>query len=78
MIPESLLIWAKNTTATSEYGTIPETTCAARTNEEKTSSATSFSSIPKSMNYWAITNIDEVNKRVMIFHMCYIIESHVI
>ena len=78
MIQESLLIWAKNTTTISEYGTIPETTCATRTNEEKTSGATSFSSFPKSKNYWAITNIDEVNRRVMIFHMCYIIESHVI
>ena len=48
MIPESLLIWAKNTTTTSEYGTIPETTSATRTNEEQTSSATSFSSFPKS------------------------------
>ena len=30
MIPESLLIWAKYTTTSSEYGSIPETTSATR------------------------------------------------
>ena len=34
MIPELPLIWAENATTTSEYGTIPETTSATRTNEE--------------------------------------------
>ena len=50
MIPESLLIWAKNTNTTSEYGTIPETTSATGTNEQETSRATSFSSFLKSKN----------------------------
>ena len=50
MIPESLLIWAQTTATTIEYGNIRKQQVATRTNEEKTRSATSFSSFLKSKN----------------------------
>ena len=82
MIPESLLIWAENTTTTSEYGNIRKPLVATRTNEEWISSATSFSSFPRSKDQWTIIIIDEVNTREMIIYILHIypqkwrIESH--
>ena len=62
VIAESLLISAQTTTTTKECGTIRKPLVATRTSEQKTSSATSFSSFPKSKDWWTVNFKDEVNR----------------
>ena len=65
---ESLLIWAKTTTTTSEYGNIRKPLIATRTDEEETSSITGFA-FPRSKDSWTVTNNDEVSTRAMIIYI---------
>ena len=73
VIAESLLISAQTSTTTSEYGIIQKRLVATRTSEQKASSATSFSSFPKSTDWWTVNNKDEVNTRVINFLVFHII-----
>ena len=69
LIPDSLLIRAQTTTTTSEYGFVRKPWVATRTNEEWTSSATSFSSFLTSKDLWTVAIKDEVSTKVIIIYI---------